>query len=97
MLANVLEFGMEAQAAVDAPAFFLPDWSTTKSIARIGEASFEKMLLDGVRELGQEVKVLSRNESGAFVGYWIGIQIDPKTGQLRGAGTAELPSYAQGY
>jgi gamma-glutamyltranspeptidase / glutathione hydrolase len=97
VLANVLEFGMDAQAAVDAPAFLLPEWSITKSVAQVGEGSFDKTLLDGVRGLGQVVKVLPPQESEALAGYWVGIQIDPITGQLRGAGTRELPSHADGY
>ena len=96
-LANILESGMDAQSAVDAPAFLASDWSPTKSVARVGEGSFDKEVLDGVRALGQEVQVLPRPQCQAFAGFWIGVEIDPKTGQLRGAGTAEIPSFAEGY
>jgi hypothetical protein len=58
---------------------------------------FEKPLLEGVRRLGQEVKVLPPEAAEAFTGYWAGIAIDPTTRRLRGAGTAELPSHAEGY
>jgi len=97
VLANVLEFGMDAQAAVDAPAFLLPDWSGTKPVAQAGEGSFDKTVLDGVTKLGQDVKVLPRHQGNALRGYWVGIEIDPRTGRLRAAGTAELPSHAEGY
>jgi gamma-glutamyltranspeptidase len=97
VLANVLEFGMNAQAAVDAPAFLLPDWSDAKSVARVGDGSFNKTVLDGVRSLGQDVKVLPRDQSLIYTGYWVGIQIDSKTGQLRGAGTPNSLSHAEGY
>jgi gamma-glutamyltranspeptidase/glutathione hydrolase len=97
VLAGVLAFGMDAQAAVDAPAFLLPEWSARRCVAQVGEASFEKPLLEGVRRLGQEVKVLSPEAAEAFTGYWAGIAIDCKTGRPRGAGTAELPSHAEGY
>ena len=97
VLANIFEFGMDAQSAVDAPAFLASDWSPAKSVARVGEGSFDKAVLDGVRALGQEVNVLPRPECQAFAGFWIGAQIDPKSGQWKGAGTAEIPSFAEGY
>ena len=46
---------------------------------------------------GQRVKELGPEESGMFISYWAGIAIDPQSGRLRGAGTAELPSHAEGY
>jgi hypothetical protein len=49
-----------------------------------------------VRALGQDVKELSMQQRAMFVGYWAGIELDPKTGLLRGAGTAEQPSRAEG-
>ncbi len=97
VLANILEFGMGAQAAVNSPAYVLPDWSENRAVARVGEGTFDKTVLDGVRALGQDVRVLPRSELDAFIGYWAGVQIDPKTGQLHGAGTSELPSFAAGY
>jgi hypothetical protein len=50
-----------------------------------------------VRTLGQEVKELAPEQRDMFVGYWAGIEIDPKSGNLRGAGTAKSPSHAEGY
>jgi len=97
VLSNVLEFGMDAQAAVEAPAFLLPAWTGSKTVAQVVAGTFEKTILDGVRGLGQEGKVLSVEEKPMFVGYWAGIQIDPRTRDLKGAGTAELPSHAEGY
>lgn len=47
--------------------------------------------------LGQEVKQLSEQERAAYIGYWAEIQIDPRTGLLHAAGTAELPCYTKGY
>jgi gamma-glutamyltranspeptidase/glutathione hydrolase len=97
VLANILEFGMNAQAAVLAPAFLLPDGTGRGSSARVTEGAFDKKVVDGVRALGQDVKELSLQARAAYIGYWAGIQFDPKTGLLQGAGTAELPSYAEGY
>ncbi len=97
VLANILEFGMDAQSAVDAPAFLLQEWRDDRSIGRVSRGAFNPKLLEGVRTLGQEIKELSRGQRDMFVGYWAGIEIDTKTGNFRAAGTAELPSYAKGY
>ena len=59
--------------------------------------AFDPKVLDEVRTLGQPVKELSPEERDMFIGYWAGIAIDPKTGIIRAAGTAELPSHAEGY
>jgi gamma-glutamyltranspeptidase/glutathione hydrolase len=97
ILANVLAFDMDAQAGVDAPAFLLPEWSGSRCVAQVGEGMFDNSLLEGVRRLGQEVKTLRPEAAEAFTGYWAGIAIDARTRRLRGAGTAELPSHAEGY
>lgn len=98
VIAGVLEFDLDAQAAVDAPAFLLPDWSASpKTVAQVRTGAFDPKVLEGVRTLGQEVKELGRQESDMFVGYWAGIAIDPQSRRLRGAGTGELPSHAEGY
>jgi gamma-glutamyltranspeptidase/glutathione hydrolase len=97
VLAGVLEFGQTAQAAVDAPAFLIPDWTDAKSVAQVPAKSFDTKVLDGVRSLGQEVRELGIEKRGMFVGYWAGIAIDPQSKRLHGAGTAEQPSYGEGY
>ncbi len=97
VLANIFEWGMDAQTALDAPAFLSRDWSETRSIEQVPKDAFDPKVLDEVRALGLEVKELSPEQRAMFVGYWAGIEIDPKTGLLRGAGTAEVPSHAEGY
>jgi gamma-glutamyltranspeptidase / glutathione hydrolase len=97
VLANVFEWGMDAQSAVDAPTFLSKDWSETRPIAQVAKDAFDPKVLDRVRALGQEVKELSMEQRAMFVGYWAGLEIDPKTGLIRGAGTSELPSHAEGY
>ena len=97
VLAEFLDFGMDAQSSVDAPALLLPAGEGTRSIARVSKGAFDSKVLEGVELLGQEVQQLSPPERAAYIGYWAGIQIDPRTGLLRAAGTAELPSYAKGY
>jgi gamma-glutamyltranspeptidase / glutathione hydrolase len=97
VLANILEFGMNAQSAVDAPTFLLQEWTKNRAVAQVPRGAFDPKVLDEVRALGQPVNELSPEQSDAFIGYWAGIAIDPKTGIIRAAGTAELPSHAEGY
>jgi gamma-glutamyltranspeptidase/glutathione hydrolase len=97
ILFHILELGLDAQAAVDAPAFLLPEWGAGPPVAQVVRGAFDGAILDGVRRLGQDLRVLKPPESVAFTGYWIGIQIDPASGGLQGAGTAELPSHALGF
>jgi gamma-glutamyltranspeptidase/glutathione hydrolase len=97
VLANILEFGMNAQSAVDAPPFLLQEWTQNRAVAQVPRGAFDPKVLDEVRALGQPVNELSSEQSDAFIGYWAGIVIDPKTGIIRAAGTAELPSHAEGY
>jgi gamma-glutamyltranspeptidase len=97
VLANILEFGMNAQSAVDAPAFLLQEWTKNRAVAQVPRGAFDPKVLDEVRALGQPVTELSPEQSDVFIGYWAGIEIDPKTGIIHAAGTAELPSDAEGY
>jgi gamma-glutamyltranspeptidase / glutathione hydrolase len=97
VLAGVLEFGLDAQTAVDSPAFLSPDWSGSTALAQVKAGAFDAGVLEGVRALGQKVKELKPAEAAMFVGHWAGIVIDVKAGRLKGAGTSELPSYAEGY
>jgi gamma-glutamyltranspeptidase/glutathione hydrolase len=97
VLANVLEFDMDAQAAIEEPAFLPPKLSGAKSIARVGEGAFKNTLLDGVKELGQMVEIVNAEQSMALAGFWAGVEIDPKTGGLRSAGAGQSLSHAEGY
>jgi hypothetical protein len=60
----------------------------------IGEGEFSQSVIDGVVARGQPVKLV---ENHVQAGYWIGIQIDPQTHQLKGAGTLLLPVLVEGY
>jgi gamma-glutamyltranspeptidase/glutathione hydrolase len=97
ILAGVLEFGQNAQAAVDAPAFLSADWSGPKSVSQVPAGAFDAKVIAGVRSMGQEVKELGPKERAMFVGYWAGIAIDAQNKRLRGAGTTEQPSHVEGY
>jgi gamma-glutamyltranspeptidase/glutathione hydrolase len=51
VLANILDFDMDPQAAVDTPAF-LPDG--------VEDGTFDPKVLDGVEALGMKINILSR-------------------------------------
>ena len=97
VLANILELGMNAQSAVDAAAFLMQEWTENRVVAQVLRGAFDPQVLGELRALGQPVKELSPDQIDRFIGYWAGIAIDPKTGIIRAAGTAELPSHAEGY
>jgi len=99
VLTSVLDFGMDPQAAVEQPAFLLPAFSAGPPVAQVERGQFDSKLLDAVRALGQEVREISIQEAGAYRGYWVGVQIAPKSNLRRGVGTRQAPltSVAEGY
>jgi gamma-glutamyltranspeptidase / glutathione hydrolase len=99
VLSSVLDFGMDPAAAAEQPAFLLPAFSASLPVAQVERGKFDGKLLDAVRILGQQVRELSVQEAGAFRGYWVGVQIAPKSNLRRGIGTRQspLPSVAERY
>jgi gamma-glutamyltranspeptidase/glutathione hydrolase len=85
-LANILEFNMDPQTAVDTPAF-LPNG--------VEEGTFDPKVLKAVQALGMKVKILSRSQIQP--GYWVGLQIDPTSRHLRGAVSQGLEGQVAGY
>jgi gamma-glutamyltranspeptidase/glutathione hydrolase len=78
VLANILDFGMDPQDAVNVPSFV--GWGP----GRVEEGTFEPEIIDALRKMGQKVEVVSRKEGGTCRGYWVGMQVDPVTGLLKG-------------
>ncbi len=101
-LINVLDFGMDPYIAVNQPntqgpfrggianAPGKPEYQKET----IGEGDFPQSVIDGVEARGQAVKLVKYPTQP---GYWIGIQIDPKTHKLNGAGTRLLPVLVEGF
>jgi len=58
------------------------------------DSTFPIEVIDGVRSRGQAV---STRGTAPQAGYWIAIQIDPKTRQLTRGLTHRLNSFAEGY
>jgi gamma-glutamyltranspeptidase/glutathione hydrolase len=86
-LVSVLDFGMSPQQAIDAPAFGFTDFSKggMGGAQTMGKGELSPEMIAEVAELGMEIK-----EEDSTRGYWIGIMIDPQTGELRGGGPREF-------
>jgi gamma-glutamyltranspeptidase/glutathione hydrolase len=90
-LVSVLDYGLSPQEAINQPALglYLPKPDAKKAAEFLG-------LTVGANEFSAEYKqqaaalglnLIDQNETR---GYWIGIQIDPKTDELRGGAIREL-------
>jgi gamma-glutamyltranspeptidase/glutathione hydrolase len=99
VLTSVLDFGMDPEAAVEQPAFLMAAFSSTPPVAQVELGKFDAKLLDAARALGQEIREISAQEAGNLSGYWVGVQIAPKSDIRRAIGTrrAPLPSVGEAY
>ena len=86
VLANILEFGMDPQTAVDTPAF-LPNG--------VEKGTFDPDVVEGVKALGMKVNILSRKELQP--GYVVGVQVDAVTHRLRAGVSRGLEGGITGY
>jgi gamma-glutamyltranspeptidase / glutathione hydrolase len=99
VLSSVLDFGIDAQAAVEQPAFLLPAFSDGPPVAQVERDKFDGKVLEAVRASGQRIRELSAQEAHHFCGFWVGVELAPSGNLRRGIGTrqAPLPSVAEGY
>lgn len=84
---NVLGFSMSPQEAVDAPKVF----GTT-----IQQSDFDVEVVDTARLLGAKLNVVERF-AGNQLGFWVGLQIDPVTGEVTPGKIRKLNGIADGY
>jgi gamma-glutamyltranspeptidase/glutathione hydrolase len=95
---NVLDFNMDPQTAVEMPYFFAPALHPSEyNKQTVGEGVFAAEILEAVRAMGQEIKVLSPEEQWLQLGGWVGIKIDPDTGKLKGGVPLLFNGIAAGY
>ena len=87
MLMNILDFGMDPQTALDTPVIF--------SSGSIVKESFDPQVIDEVRKLGGKISFVTVEKADR--GYWVGIQIDPATGRMRGGCSRSLQGQIAGY
>jgi gamma-glutamyltranspeptidase/glutathione hydrolase len=99
VLESIYDLGIDPQAAVELPAFMLPDFSAQVPTARVERGAFDAAVLASVRTMGQQVKEIPVEKAGPFRGYWIGVEIHGAGIPHRGIGTrqAPLPSVAEAY
>jgi gamma-glutamyltranspeptidase / glutathione hydrolase len=96
-LVNILDFGMDPKKSIGTPNFFGPLWSSNElNKEALVEGDFAENLVQAVIAKGQEIKLLSKSESWPQRGFWVAIQIDPKTGNRIGV-SPSLFGYAAGY
>jgi gamma-glutamyltranspeptidase/glutathione hydrolase len=95
---NVLDFDMDPQKAVEMPCFMTPALHPSECNKQtVGEGRFAVEILEAVRAMGQEIKVLPAGKQWVQMGGWVGIKIDPKTGKLKGGVPLEFNGLAAGY
>jgi gamma-glutamyltranspeptidase / glutathione hydrolase len=76
-LTSVIDFGMTPQQAINAPAYGF--YNQTTKAQTFGTGDLNPELVKQVQAMGLNIE-----ESDSMRGYWIGILIDPQTGELKG-------------
>lgn len=103
-LVNILDFGMDPKTSADTPNTQGPYLGSSVtgpakpeySLEAVAEGDFPESLLNGVSARGRAIKVLPKTDRSQL-GYWIGVQIDPKTRKMQGAASSILPSLVEGF
>jgi gamma-glutamyltranspeptidase / glutathione hydrolase len=83
-LIGVLDFGLTPQEAINAPSLGMFNFVGAKELT-VGTKEFSEEYLQSLRGMGLPVV-----ESDPLRGYWLGIQIDGATRELRGGTIREL-------
>lgn len=102
-LTNILDFGLTPKETVQVPKFggpwrfSEPDEEDEYHKCCVIPGYFPDELLDGVRELGQEIKILEPGERVFCTSAWVGIQFDQETGKLRGARSHGISGLVEGF
>jgi gamma-glutamyltranspeptidase/glutathione hydrolase len=100
-LINVLDLGMDPQHAANQADFQGPFLAMTLTgtqrqlTKEVLDPGFREKVVDGLKKLGQEI--YEGRDGASQSGYWVGIQIDPKTRTLSGGASRRLNSFVEGY
>jgi gamma-glutamyltranspeptidase len=102
-LVNVLDFGMDLKKSIDTPYFMGPYFGSLLGGGQVpqiymevlAEGEFDENLVKAVVAKGQAIKLIPKNQAG--VGYWVAIQIDPKTGKRVGVAPPLMNGDVVGY
>ncbi|MEE8153752.1 MAG: gamma-glutamyltransferase [Phycisphaerales bacterium] len=84
---NVLEFSMSPQEAVDAPKVYG---------GTVQENHFDAEVVEAARSFGANLTVVERF-AGNRLGFWVGLRIDPVTGEVTPGKIRMLNGIADGY
>jgi gamma-glutamyltranspeptidase / glutathione hydrolase len=92
-LVNVLDFAMDLKKSIDTPNFMGPFFGSRFGkgppvlqlyMELLAEGEFDENLVKAVVAKGQAIKILPKDQTRGQCGYWVAIQIDPKTGKRVG-------------
>src|SRR5215510_8875952 len=104
-LVNVLDFGMDLKKSIDTPNFMGPFFGMSLGggppvpqlyMEVLAEGEFDENLVKAVVAKGQAIKLLPKHQTGGN-GYWVAIQIDPKTGKRVGVAPPLINGDVAGY
>jgi gamma-glutamyltranspeptidase / glutathione hydrolase len=102
-LVNVLDFGMDLKKSIDTPNFLGPYFGSPLGggvpqlyMEVLAEGEFDENLVKAVVNKGQAIKLLPKPQTGGF-GYWVAVQIDPKTGKRVGVAPPLMNGEVVGY
>src|SRR5262245_26549079 len=105
-LVNVLDVGMDLRKALDTPIVVGPVFGSRVGkgppvveldMERVAEGKFDENLVKAVVAKGQAIKILQKDQTRGQCGYWVAIQIDPKTGKRVGVAPPLLNGQVAGY
>jgi len=105
-LVNMLDFGMDLKKSIDTPNFMGPFYGMIIDGVRsapqyymevLAEGEFDENLVKAVVARGQAIKLLPKDQTRGQMGYWVAIQIDPKTGKRIGVAPPLLNGEIAGY
>ena len=88
VLMNILDFGMGPQTACDTPVMF--------GNGAVLQDTFDPQVIAEVGKLGGNMRVVAPTDD-VNRGYWVGLQIDPATGRMRGGVSRGLEGQVAGY
>jgi gamma-glutamyltranspeptidase / glutathione hydrolase len=104
---NVLDFGMDLKKSIDTPNFMGPFYGVffdgrppapqQPHMELVAEGAFDENLVKAVVAKGQAIKLLPKDRTRGQMGWWVAIQIDPKTGKRIGVAPPGLNGYVAAY